>query len=346
VPTLPYRQAPNEQAMVLAATAFARQHRRLRAFACTSSIGPGATNMLTGAATATVNRIPVLLPGDLFATRRVAPVLQQLERPDTQDVSVNDCFKPVSRYWDRINRPEQLAPAPGGAVRRTAAIDSATMFVEAGGEGRTARRIHHLLPPAAAAGRLLAFEVYTPGGNWSSFPPHKHDTDDPPRGSFLEELYYYRFARPSGFACQRVYSADRSLDVTLAVGDGDLVLRGYHVVAAVPGYDCYYLNIMAGPIRAWHFTVDPAHAWLMDWDPARPTGSQGPGQGGQTGWRPRSRSVRSSGWRQRPRSRMGTTRARSTSSPMRSSTARSAPRSSARSRGRKPGFPADMLEGS
>ncbi len=109
---LPYHQARNEQAMVHAATAFARQSRRLRAFACTSSIGPGATNMITGAATATVNRIPVLLlPGDIFATRRPAPVLQQLERPDSQDVSVNDCFKPVSRYWDRINRPEQLVTA-------------------------------------------------------------------------------------------------------------------------------------------------------------------------------------------------------------------------------------------
>ncbi len=107
-----YYQARNEQAMVHVATAFARQNRRLRAFACTSSIGPGATNMITGAATATVNRIPVLLlPGDIFATRRVAPVLQQLERGDSQDVSVNDCFKPVSRYWDRINRPEQLVTA-------------------------------------------------------------------------------------------------------------------------------------------------------------------------------------------------------------------------------------------
>jgi len=173
-----------------------------------------------------------------------------------------------------------LAAAPGGAVRRTAMIDPTDVFVEARGEGRTARRIHHLLPATAVAGRLLAFEVYTAGGNWSSFPPHKHDTDDPPRESALEELYYYRFARPSGFACQRVYSADRSLDETLTVGDGDLVLvpRGYHVVAAVPGYDCYYLNIMAGPVRAWQFTVDPAHAWLMDWDPSRPTGTPGPDQ--------------------------------------------------------------------
>jgi len=118
MPEFRYRQARNEQAMVHAATAFARQHRRLRAFACTSSIGPGATNMITGAATATVNRIPVLLlPGDLFATRRTAPVLQQLERTDSQDVSVNDCFKPVSRYWDRINRPEQLIAALPEAMR-------------------------------------------------------------------------------------------------------------------------------------------------------------------------------------------------------------------------------------
>ncbi len=108
----------NEQAMVHTATAFAKMNNRLRTFACTSSIGPGATNMLTGAATATVNRLPVLLlPGDIFATRKVAPVLQQLESPMSQDISVNDCFKPVSRYWDRINRPEQIITALPEAVR-------------------------------------------------------------------------------------------------------------------------------------------------------------------------------------------------------------------------------------
>jgi 3D-(3,5/4)-trihydroxycyclohexane-1,2-dione acylhydrolase (decyclizing) len=116
--TFRYYQARSEQGMVHAATAFAKRNNRLRAFACTTSIGPGATNMLTGAATATVNRLPVLLlPGDIFATRKVAPVLQQLERPDSQDVSVNDCFKPVSRYWDRINRPEQLVTALPAAMR-------------------------------------------------------------------------------------------------------------------------------------------------------------------------------------------------------------------------------------
>ena len=105
----PYYVARNEQGMVHAAAAFAKVKNRLQTFVCTSSIGPGATNMLTGAAAATINRIPILLiPGDIFATRQVAPVLQQLESNVTQDISVNDCFKPVSKYWDRINRPEQL----------------------------------------------------------------------------------------------------------------------------------------------------------------------------------------------------------------------------------------------
>jgi 3D-(3,5/4)-trihydroxycyclohexane-1,2-dione acylhydrolase (decyclizing) len=113
-----YYQSRNEQAMVLTAAAYARAKNRLQTFVCTSSIGPGATNMVTGAALATINRLPVLLlPGDLFATRTVAPVLQQLESEHSQDISVNDCFKPVSRYWDRINRPEQLLTSLPEAMR-------------------------------------------------------------------------------------------------------------------------------------------------------------------------------------------------------------------------------------
>jgi 3D-(3,5/4)-trihydroxycyclohexane-1,2-dione acylhydrolase (decyclizing) len=108
-PDFPYILVRNEQAGVHMAAGFAKASNRLRTFACTSSIGPGATNMITGAALATINRLPVLLlPGDVFARRNVAPVLQQLESPATQDTGVNDCFKPVSRYWDRIYRPEQL----------------------------------------------------------------------------------------------------------------------------------------------------------------------------------------------------------------------------------------------
>ena len=128
-PDFRYYQTRNEQAMVHTAAAYAKHSNRMRTLACTSSIGPGASNMVTGAATATINRLPVLiLPGDIFARRNVAPVLQQLESEHSQDISVNDCFKPVSRYWDRINRPDQLttsliesmrvltSPAETGAV--------------------------------------------------------------------------------------------------------------------------------------------------------------------------------------------------------------------------------------
>src|SRR5215510_3799287 len=115
---LTFYPARNEQAMVHAAAGYARMRNRLGALACTTSIGPGATNMVTGAALATINRLPVLLlPGDIFARRLVAPVLQQLESPQSQDVSVNDCFRPVSRYWDRINRPDQLITALPEALR-------------------------------------------------------------------------------------------------------------------------------------------------------------------------------------------------------------------------------------
>jgi len=115
---LTYHQARNEQGMVHAAVGYARMRDRLQTFACTSSIGPGATNMLTGAAVATINRIPVLLlPGDVFASRVPDPVLQQLEVPSRGDVSVNDAFQPLSRYWDRITRPEQIVPAALAAMR-------------------------------------------------------------------------------------------------------------------------------------------------------------------------------------------------------------------------------------
>ena len=135
-----YYQARNEQAMVHTSAAYAKMKNRLQTFACTTSIGPGATNMITGAALATINRLPVLLlPGDIFAERIQAPVLQQLESEHSQDISVNDCFKPVSRYWDRINRPEQIitslpeamrvltSPAETGAVTLALPQDVQTM---------------------------------------------------------------------------------------------------------------------------------------------------------------------------------------------------------------------------
>lgn len=165
-----------------------------------------------------------------------------------------------------------ITAAPGGDARATRLIEPAAIRVEARGTGQTARTVRHLLPAEAEAGRLILVEVLTPGGNWSSYPPHKHDTNDPPRECLLQELYYYRFREPQGFAFQRVYSADRSLDEALVPMHGDAVLvpRGYHPVGVPAGYDCYYLNVMAGPIREWRFTLDPDHAWLMDWNPDAP----------------------------------------------------------------------------
>ena len=148
-----------------------------------------------------------------------------------------------------------IGAARGGDPHPSRLIEADAIRVETRGAGQTERTVRHLLAPDAAAGRLILFEVLTPAGNWSSYPPHKHDTEDQPRESQLEELYYYRFARPEGFAFTRVYTADRSLDAAMTPADGD---------------DCYYLNVMAGPTRLWHFTVDPDHVWLMDWDPTVP----------------------------------------------------------------------------
>ncbi|HMJ39590.1 MAG TPA: 5-deoxy-glucuronate isomerase, partial [Verrucomicrobiae bacterium] len=130
---------------------------------------------------------------------------------------------------------------------------------------RTERTIHNILMEDRPAEALLVTEVLTPGGNWSSYPPHKHDTDDPPNETCLEETYYHRMARPEGFAVQLVYTGDHSLDEAIQVRDGDVVLvpRGYHPVAAGPGYDLYYLNVMAGPRRRWLVTTDADHRWQL-----------------------------------------------------------------------------------
>jgi 5-deoxy-glucuronate isomerase len=156
------------------------------------------------------------------------------------------------------------APAPnGGATARV--LPGSEIEVETRGHGSLERTIRPILMADAEAESLLVVEVLTPGGHWSSYPPHKHDRDDPPRETFLEETYYHRLARPDGFAFQRVYTDDRSLDETLTFGDRDCVLvpRGYHTVSAPPGYDLYYLNVMAGPLRQWAVANDPDHEWTL-----------------------------------------------------------------------------------
>jgi 5-deoxy-glucuronate isomerase len=133
------------------------------------------------------------------------------------------------------------------------------------GMDSNARNIRNILPEHAPAESLLVVEVITPGGHWSSYPPHKHDRDAFPDETLLEETYYHRLSPKQGFAFQRVYTDDRSLDETMTVEDGDVVMvpRGYHPVGAPHGYDLYYLNVMAGPKRLWRFHNDPAHEWMM-----------------------------------------------------------------------------------
>lgn len=184
-------------------------------------------------------------------------------------------------------RPDAFYAPCGGAITITAGSEvaevalcwapatsgSLPVLIRAGdirpltrGSGRTERTIHNILMEDRPAETLLVTEVLTPAGNWSSYPPHKHDTDDPPRETYLEETYYHRISRPEGFAVQFVYSGDRSLDEAIQVRDGDVVIvpRGYHPVAAGPGYDLYYLNVMGGPRRRWLITTDPDHRWQLD----------------------------------------------------------------------------------
>lgn len=133
------------------------------------------------------------------------------------------------------------------------------------GAGNIARTVHNILPESKPSDSLLVVEVFTPEGNWSSYPPHKHDEDRLPEMAYLEETYYHRMNAEGAFAIQRIYTDDRSLDETMIVRDGDLVTvpKGYHPVAAPPGYELYYLNVMAGPHRVWKFHNDADHEWIM-----------------------------------------------------------------------------------
>jgi 5-deoxy-glucuronate isomerase len=162
-----------------------------------------------------------------------------------------------------------LCTAPGGAdaaQRSVRVIDPASMKRSVRGKGTNTRYVCDILPhddPTAA--HLLVVEVITPASHSSSYPPHKHDQETPPTETLLEETYYHRLNPPQGFAFQRVYTDDRSLDEACAVEDHDVVMvpRGYHPVVAPHGYDLYYLNVMAGPNRFWVFKNDPTHEWML-----------------------------------------------------------------------------------
>jgi 5-deoxy-glucuronate isomerase len=190
--------------------------------------------------------------------------------------SVFDDVSPASVYVPagktviiRAERNAEIAlcTAPSGGKNNTVrVIDPASMRRSVRGKGTNTRYICDILPhddPTAA--HLLVVEVVTPASHSSSYPPHKHDVEQPPTETLLEETYYHRLNPPQGFAFQRVYTDDRSLDEACAVENHDVVMvpRGYHPVTAPHGYDLYYLNVMAGPNRFWVFKNDPAHEWML-----------------------------------------------------------------------------------
>lgn len=154
-----------------------------------------------------------------------------------------------------------FAPAEGRYPLRF--IRPEDVKIEIRGGHNVTRQISHILDPGDAE-KLLCVEVYTPSGNWSSYPPHRHDVQNPPEEVDLEEIYHYRFQPEGGWAIQRLYNDDRSLDELLRVGEGDTVLvrEGYHPVVAAPGYDAYYLNFLAGETPSWVARDEPDLAWV------------------------------------------------------------------------------------
>ena len=162
-----------------------------------------------------------------------------------------------------------VCSAPGKGGHKVAQIGPEGIVLTQRGSGANTRFINNIaMEGLDVADSLLVTEVFTPAGNWSSYPSHRHDEDDFPRMTYLEESYYHRLNPAQGFAVQRVYTEDGSLDETMAVKDHDVVLvpRGHHPCGTPYGYDLYYLNVMAGPLRKWRFQNDPAHDWICQRD--------------------------------------------------------------------------------
>ena len=191
------------------------------------------------------------------------------ERQDPFSGKPWSLYVPAGSGWQVVAETDlelAVCSAPGVAGSRPPRVigpDSHGIITR--GKGANVRYVTDIINENDPADGLLVVEVITPAGNASSYPPHKHDTDNLPAESSLEETYYHRLDPPQGFAFQRVYTGDRTIDQALAVEDHDVVLvpRGYHPVAVPYGYTSYYLNVMAGPKREWHFKNDPAHEWLL-----------------------------------------------------------------------------------
>ncbi len=191
------------------------------------------------------------------------------ERMSPFDGAPDALYIPAGSGWSVTAETDlelAVCSAPGASGYEARAIPAGTHEQLIRGKGSNTRYVTNIMPEDdGAAHSLLVVEVITPAGNTSSYPPHKHDRDDLPNESLLEETYYHRLDPPQGFAFQRVYTDDRSLDEAMAVEDGDVTLvpKGYHPCATCHGYNLYYLNVMAGPKRIWKFHNAAEHEWLL-----------------------------------------------------------------------------------
>lgn len=197
------------------------------------------------------------------------------DRMDVFEQSKPTClYVPNASQWSAKAASKcvlAVCAAPGHSGHPVRLIRPEEIGSETRGRGSNTRHIHPIaMEETDIADSLLVTEVFTPAGNWSSYPPHRHDEDDFPRMTYLEETYYHRLNPAQGFGFQRVFTDDGSLDETMAVQNGDVVLvpRGHHPCGAPHGYQMYYLNVMAGPLRKWRFENHPDHEWIVERDAA------------------------------------------------------------------------------
>ena len=195
------------------------------------------------------------------------------DRMDVFEKTPPHClYVPNDSDWSLVAETDctvAVCSAPGNGGHATRRIGPDGIELTQRGTGNNTRFINNIAMEAEDyCDSLLVTEVFTPDGNWSSYPSHRHDEDDFPRITYLEETYYHRLNPAQGFGIQRVYTEDGTLDETMAVSDGDVVLvpRGHHPCGAPYGFEMYYLNVMAGPLRKWRFQADPAVQWIMDRD--------------------------------------------------------------------------------
>ncbi len=181
-------------------------------------------------------------------------------------------YVPNGEKWAAVAQTDctiAVCTAPGHSAHQARRIGPEGIALTERGKGGNTRYINNIaMENEDFCDSLLVTEVFTPAGHWSSYPSHRHDEDDFPRITYLEETYYHRLNPADGFGIQRVYSDDNQLDETMAVKDGDVVLvpRGHHPCGVPYGFEMYYLNVMAGPLRKWRFIADPAVQWILDRD--------------------------------------------------------------------------------